>query len=1167
MSEAVLVGRLSQALLDVLDPLRRALQNPAAFEALMRREGWQPPSTTDYFPIVADAFKLAGALETAASAIETLLDGGQTDATADLAAIEALVGVVNDLRAIAKPSQALPPPFDDPEFWSNFPADLIADLFTRYLEVAHPTIFAPLHLLGVLDEELVDPAGAPARLPFLRSKVEWSRLPRLVLDPTGLASEVYGWGTAAPLQHEKLLRRLERVLLAFGVPAGRFVPRASVSAIYYGSAPPPETVRELRVPLLEEARRDVGFVRVGVLALPIPPSASPGDAPVGLFVGPYTSGQAASRVELGGPLALELQGGLESGGDVGLELRPSDHRARAGTAGTDLDIAAALALEPNSPMVLVGSEDSDRITLGKARLQLGLKGPIADVELELTLDVDALTLVFDPQDGDSFVSEVFGTDPQTATAAGGLTWSSKTGLHVHGQAGLSLRIPMHVEFGPVTLQEVRFALEASDQAAAFLGTISAGAKVGPIQAAVEGIGVKLMLRPVSAPERGTFGDLDVSFEFEPPSGVGLAVDVAGLVGGGFIDHDPVAQQYAGMLQLAYQAYQLQAFGLIATRLPTGPGYSLLAMIDAEFPPIQLGYGFTLNGAGGLFGAHRTASIDALRAALKAHTLSNLLFPKDPVANAPQLLTELETVFPAADGRFIFGPLGRIGWGTPTLITFDLALVLELPSPVRLVLLGEVTAVLPRADHVVLEMHMDVLGTIDFGRGEGALDSALHDSRLLRFVLHGSSALRVTWVGSKTFILAVGGVHPKFQPPPGFPALERMGISMPSGSITKLNLDGYIALTSNTVQLGARVDLFVGVDGFGISGYLHFDTLIQMSPFHFDGDISGGVALSCGGEDLMSLRLQASLSGPTPWHVAGSVSFDVLWWTVTETFSATFGDPATEQTVDGFDVGKLLRDALADARNFSSPLPASETALVSLAKLPEGGTAGVVVAHPGAALSVHQRVVPLGLQITRFGAGVPQGETQFDIRQVAVDGSAPQLPKDVVDVLDEFAPAQFLTLTDDQELASPSFEQLKAGVHVAGSTTMYGAAATGVGALTRTLDYKTWFVDSASGQKRSDPSSKINRFSVDQLHLVLERGAAGRSALRHTAGARYLGPKRTLLRGAVQYVVATRDQLAASGVGAAQGQSYSQARSALASELVRHPERKGTLQVVARHEVS
>jgi hypothetical protein len=136
------------------------------------------------------------------------------------------------------------------------------------------------------------------------------------------------------------------------------------------------------------------------------------------------------------------------------------------------------------------------------------------------------------------------------------------------------------------------------------------------------------------------------------------------------------------------------------------------------------------------------------------------------------------------------------------ITIDLALILELPDPVRLVLIGELAVFLPTPDTVLLELHMDVLGTVDFGTDEGSLDAALHNSRLVKFPLQGAMALRSCWAGDdKTFLLSVGGFHPKFQPPPGFPTLQCVSISMPSGHITKLNLNGYFAVSSNTLQAG------------------------------------------------------------------------------------------------------------------------------------------------------------------------------------------------------------------------------------------------------------------------------------------------------------------------------------------------------------------------------
>ena len=510
-----------------------------------------------------------------------------------------------------------------------------------------------------------------------------------------------------------------------------------------------------------------------------------------------------------------------------------------------------------------------------------------------------------------------------------------------------------------------------------------------------------------------------------------------------------------MLQLTYQQYQLQAFGLIATKLPTGPGYSLIAMIDANFPPIELVAGFTLNGVGGLLGINRTISIDALEAGIKAKTLSNFLFAKNPVANAAQLLTDLDTFFPAAQGRYVFGPLLQIGWGGRA-VTIDLALVLELPDPVRLVLIGELAVFLPDPDAVLVELHMDVLGTIDFGTDEGSLDAVLHDSHIVSYPLVGAMAFRGCWAGGdkSTFLLSIGGFHPKFQPPPAFPTLQRLAISMPSGHISKLNLNGYLAVSSNTLQIGAHLDIFVGVDGFGISGYLNFDTLIERNPFYFDGDISGGVTLSADGDNIMSLDLSADLTGPAPWHCAGSVHFSVLGFGVTKSFSATFGDQAPPLPTNLVDVGAAIRAALSDPRNYSATLAGNENGLVTL-RIPT--VSGAVFGHPGATLKIDQKICPLGLTIQKFGAGAPAGDALFSITLVTADGSA-QTPTILTD---EFAPAQFLNLSDDDELAAPSFETFASGVGLGD-----GALASGP-ILSRPVVYETWLVDTPGGTSRPD----------------------------------------------------------------------------------------------------
>lgn len=454
--------------------------------------------------------------------------------------------------------------------------------------------------------------------------------------------------------------------------------------------------------------------------------------------------------------------------------------------------------------------------------------------------------------------------------------------------------------------------------------------------------------------------------------------------------------------------------------------------------------------------------------------------------------------------------------------------------------------LPNPNAVLVELHMDVLGTIDFGTDEGSLDAVLHDSRIVHFPLQGAMALRGCWAGDdKTFLLAVGGFHPKFQPPTGFPALQRVSISMPSGHINKLNLNGYLAVSSNTLQIGAHVDIFVGIDGFGISGYLNFDTLIERNPFYFDCNISGGVALSAGGDDIMSLDLTADLSGPAPWHCAGSVHFSILWFSVTKSFSVTFGDTASALPTTAVDVGAAIRTALSDPRSFSATLTTNEGGLVTL-RTPT--VSGVVLGHPGATLEISQNICPLGLAIQKFGADAPSGDSLFTITAVTANGAA-QTPTPVTG---EFAPSQFLNLSDDDELAAPSFETFNSGV-------AFGDGALSSGPiLSRPIVYETLIVDTPGGAPREDagytpPSNRLSGI------LTL---------LRNSGRLRYAMPSKPMVRlPAPNYVIATTDQIAASGVPAATGQTFAQARAALAAAVAQNPDQRGTLQVVASYEVA
>ena len=48
-----------------------------------------------------------------------------------------------------------------------------------------------------------------------------------------------------------------------------------------------------------------------------------------------------------------------------------------------------------------------------------------------------------------------------------------------------------------------------------------------------------------------------------------------------------------------------------------------------------------------------------------------MFPHDVIANAPRIISDLRAIFPPQEGTFLIGPMAKLGWGTPTLVSLSL----------------------------------------------------------------------------------------------------------------------------------------------------------------------------------------------------------------------------------------------------------------------------------------------------------------------------------------------------------------------------------------------------------------------------------------------------------------------------------------------------------------
>ncbi len=618
-----------------------------------------------------------------------------------------------------------------------------------------------------------------------------------------------------------------------------------------------------------------------------------------------------------------------------------------------------------------------------------------------------------------------------------------------------------------------------------------------------------------------------------------------------MSYDDAAGRYTGALELEIYDIAVKAIGILDTRLPGGrPAYSFLILISSEFTPIPLGLGFMLEGVGGLAGIHRSVNVELLRSLLGDKRLNHILFPENPVRDAVQIVSDLQEVFPPTADRYVFGPMARISWGTAGLLTGELGILLELPEPVRLVLLGQFRAALPRPDNAIAELNLDVLGVLDLEHQLLALDGRLRDSRVASFTIEGAFALRLVGGDSPNFALAIGGFHPDYKPPTGFPELKRITIPIGLDDDVRITLTGYLALTSNTLQVGAAAEVYAEAGGFNILGKVSFDTLFTFSPFAFITDFSGKVTLRMDQTELATISLQATLSGPAPWHAWGEACLEIRWWPdICVPFDVTFGrERRVELPV--VDPWPLLRESIENPDNWSGGRPNGAYRGATLASAP--GTSNLL--DPIGEVTFRQSVVPLNRQITRFGqTRPPGGADRFTIGKVTASKKRVDCPQ----AEDFFAPAQFEELSDAEKLSRPSFERMEAGFTLARAAVDHGEP---VG--TR-VEYETIILDSTF-------TSRHDKLYLPGLEVqlgALERVAA-QSPLQNSGRRKFTPPavQPLVVLTGERFVVASRADLS-QRADIAQPTGKGAAFQALTSYLASHPGEVGQFEVISLDELS
>jgi hypothetical protein len=791
----------------------------------------------------------------------------------------------------------------------------------------------------------------------------------------------------------------------------------------------------------------------------------------------------------------------------------------------------------------IGADDGTHLEIGN----FGLGFEIADpMRFSTTVSDGALVI---PKSAFGFMGSLMPDAGVKFTFDADFMIDTRGKASFTGGAGMTVTLPVNRSLAILRVKSITlaFALEGG-QGGAKLGlaaTVAFGLDFGgAFKVDVDNIGAKLAWSLPSPPPaaadgnvpsvHGNLGPLgDLGIDFVPPRGIGVLINAGPIKGGGFFYLDPAHRTYAGVLEaslaLCGKGIQIKAAGLLRE---TDDGWDFVLILSAQFEPaIEVFLGLSLNGVGGVLGINVCAAVDKLHTALHDGGLGRLLFPVDPVANAPAIIATLVAVFPHRQSGVVAGPMLQLGWGRPkSFVTLSVAVIIALPAPALLLILGRLRVAVPDPALPLVNIQADFLGVIDFQAPSFSFDAALIDSRVTAFAMTGDMAMRA---GAPGFMLSIGGFNSRFTPPADMPVLRRIAIDISANPITKIRAEAYLAVTSNTFQIGLHAELDIDAGVASVRGWIDFDALVQWEPrFYFAIHMDIGLELRVGGRSIAGVSVDLLLEGPGPWHAKGEASLHILFFTVHAGFEVSWGEADGASLPPQIDAAARVVEALSADGAWTSIAPDGDSWITLRAVARDN-----VGVHPYGRLSIRQQAVPIGIPITRIGQSHVVGDT-VTLTLTPVAGSPAPTP-----TTGQFAAAQFNDLEDAQKLSRPSFEAYQDGVSFGATTTVLSAE------RTATANYETVFVPRTPNRRRGPLDARL-------LMHALEFGAVARSGLHFAT--LYDGPSQRVTLSDATYRVAAADTLQA-----ATPQTYASSAAAHAVASALDPRR---VLVVGAHEL-
>ena len=481
---AIVVGR-------ALRDLQGQISSPGGVQDLLYRLGWSWPPGLDTSTLTLDFSEVLTAL----ASLEFDLDAGADTSTlvADTGnLIEAIAGLATAVTTAVNGLSTIPAYLTATNLATELPVRLLDYLIVDILLRSAPSVVSVCNCIGLVSFDPYVANNAIFQVEHVRRVIHWDRVPTLFSSPQQLFVDVYGWG-AATYNGDNLVAAIGTILQMVGFSARVALLSPAAEKNLTGNAPPnpdPSPPQQISVILFQDYI--AGGVSAGLSVFPLRPTSAGTDG--GLALVPFAHFQPAGAAWTF-PLTDQLTFAISASGTVDPSLgvvllfrvgKPPSLLLNAFTSGTPLSpvsgqLSAQVAYAPTDPdgVSLLSCEGVD-VSAQSLTCDGGLvlANGVPDISVGGAVGKGSLSL--DPSLMDGFLQSIMPADAVDVAFDLGIQWTGRNGFSFTGGAGGSLNIPLHLDLGPISVDDMQVSFSPQATPMAITIGVSASGELGPI---------------------------------------------------------------------------------------------------------------------------------------------------------------------------------------------------------------------------------------------------------------------------------------------------------------------------------------------------------------------------------------------------------------------------------------------------------------------------------------------------------------------------------------------------------------------------------------------------------------------------------------------------------------------------------------------------------------